>query len=80
MDETRVMVVDDEEIVCERLREHMERNDLRVATGRLSGRNSGVNRLYLLTYPVEADGDEEGDGIQRVIANARPLPTLPQCS
>jgi len=32
MDETRVMVVDDEAIVCDRLKEHLERNDLRVTT------------------------------------------------
>ena len=32
MDETRVMVVDDEEIVCDRLKNHLEKNDLRVAT------------------------------------------------
>jgi len=32
MDETRVMVVDDEAIVCDRLREHLEKNDLRVTT------------------------------------------------
>ena len=30
MDETRVMVVDDEAIVCDRLRDHLEKNDLRV--------------------------------------------------
>jgi DNA-binding NtrC family response regulator len=32
MDETRVMVVDDEEIVCDRLRSHLEKSDLRVTT------------------------------------------------
>lgn len=32
MDETRVMVVDDEAIVCDRLKDHLERNDLRVTT------------------------------------------------
>jgi DNA-binding NtrC family response regulator len=30
MDETRVMVVDDEEIVCERLKDHLEKDGLHV--------------------------------------------------
>ena len=34
-------------------------NDLRLATGTQFGGNSGVNGLYLLTYPVEGDDDEE---------------------
>jgi DNA-binding NtrC family response regulator len=32
MNETRVMVVDDEAIVCDRLKDHLEKNDLRVTT------------------------------------------------
>jgi len=32
MDETRVMVVDDEQVVCDRLKEHLEKNDFRVTT------------------------------------------------
>jgi DNA-binding NtrC family response regulator len=32
MDETRVMVVDDEQMVCDRLKEHLEKNDLQVTT------------------------------------------------
>jgi DNA-binding NtrC family response regulator len=32
MDETRVMVIDDEQIVCDRLGSHLEKNDLRVTT------------------------------------------------
>ena len=32
MEETRVMVVDDEAIVCDRLKDHLEKNDLRVTT------------------------------------------------
>jgi DNA-binding NtrC family response regulator len=32
MDETRVMVVDDEQIVCDRLKDHLEKNDLQVTT------------------------------------------------
>lgn len=43
-------------------------NDLRSTTVSLSGENSGVDSRYLLTYPVEDDRDEEGDGVQRVIA------------
>ena len=37
MDETRVMVVDDEPIVCNRLREHLEKHDLQVTTFTDSG-------------------------------------------
>jgi DNA-binding NtrC family response regulator len=37
MDETRVMVVDDEAIVCDRLKDHLEKNDLRVTTFTDSG-------------------------------------------
>jgi hypothetical protein len=33
--------------------------DLRMATGALSGGNRMVNRLYLLTYPLEVKDDEE---------------------
>jgi DNA-binding NtrC family response regulator len=32
MDETRVMVVDDEQVVCDRLKEHLEKNGFRVTT------------------------------------------------
>jgi two-component system C4-dicarboxylate transport response regulator DctD len=32
MDETRVMVVDDEKIVCDRLRDHLEKSDFRVTS------------------------------------------------
>ena len=35
-------------------------NDLRLASGAMSGGNSRVNSLYLLTYPVETNNDENG--------------------
>ena len=34
--------------------------DLRFATGAMSGGNSGVNSLYMLTYPARPVVDEAG--------------------
>jgi hypothetical protein len=36
-------------------------NDLRLATGTLSGENNEVNSIYLLTYPDLRDSDEHQD-------------------
>jgi DNA-binding NtrC family response regulator len=79
MDETRVMVIDDEQIVCDRLRDQLEKNDLRVTTFTDSERALAAleeGHVHVVVTDLKMAGATGLDVLQNIRRRGRPTQVI----
>jgi len=79
MDETRVMVVDDEQVVCDRLKDHLEKNDFQVTTFTDSQKALGAlgeGRYHVVVTDLKMAGATGLDVLHNVKQRGQPTEVI----